>query len=196
MHSANELIASLQTQGIHCFLENGELAIDGPTGSLSHEQTEQIRLRRVEIAQYLRATVCRERDVVDIRQVRGETVPLSFAQERLWFVEQMRLTGAAYNESIAWKLEGTLDSQALERSLGELIARHESLRTHFEVAEGQPHQVIEPRRVPAQDRRSHRTRADSTAKRASYSARGGIGAAIRSLWRSAASGDATTIAGA
>jgi len=68
--------------------------------------------------------------------------PLSFAQERLWTLEQMGLTGTAYNLPIALKLDGLLDAQALERALGEIVRRHESLRTHFELEDGRPIQVV------------------------------------------------------
>jgi amino acid adenylation domain-containing protein/thioester reductase-like protein len=75
---------------------------------------------------------------------RDKGVPLSHAQERLWFLDQLGLTGSAYNMRITLRLEGNLDLQALERSLTELVHRHESLRTHFESKGGSPVQVVEP----------------------------------------------------
>src|SRR5262245_14757926 len=74
----------------------------------------------------------------------GTTVPLSFAQERLWFLDRLGLVGAAYNVPLALRLEGALDAAALERAIGEVIRRHESLRTRFEYRDGQSVQVIEP----------------------------------------------------
>jgi amino acid adenylation domain-containing protein/non-ribosomal peptide synthase protein (TIGR01720 family) len=69
--------------------------------------------------------------------------PLSFGQERLWFVDQLGLAGAAYNMPCALRLEGALDVAALERSVAELVRRHESLRTRFVATEGEPFQVID-----------------------------------------------------
>ncbi|MGZ3458141.1 MAG: condensation domain-containing protein, partial [Archangium sp.] len=73
---------------------------------------------------------------------RQETLPLSFAQQRMWFIEQLAPGGHAYNASFAARLRGPLEVAALERSLGEVIRRHESLRTTFVVVEGQPVQRI------------------------------------------------------
>ncbi|HEX4962826.1 MAG TPA: amino acid adenylation domain-containing protein, partial [Thermoanaerobaculia bacterium] len=78
------------------------------------------------------------------RMPRGERVPLSFAQERLWFLSQLEPESPAYNIPIALRLAGRLDLPALERSLTELLRRHESLRTTYELAEGQAVQVIHP----------------------------------------------------
>ncbi|HEY4703726.1 MAG TPA: condensation domain-containing protein, partial [Streptosporangiaceae bacterium] len=74
---------------------------------------------------------------------RPEVLPLSYAQERLWFLEQMGLVGAAYNVPLPLRLEGRLDVEALRASLAALVARHESLRTRFETVSGEPRQVIE-----------------------------------------------------
>ena len=70
-------------------------------------------------------------------------LPLSYAQERLWFVDQLGLAGGAYNVPMALRLEGDLNVEALERSFVELVRRHESLRTRFGVQDGVPHQLID-----------------------------------------------------
>ncbi|WP_129782634.1 non-ribosomal peptide synthetase [Peristeroidobacter soli] len=68
--------------------------------------------------------------------------PLSYAQERLWFLEQLGLVGSAYNALMSMRLQGELNGTALERSISELIRRHESLRTRFESVGGNPYQVV------------------------------------------------------
>src|SRR5712691_1932541 len=70
--------------------------------------------------------------------------PLSFAQQRLWFLEQLIPGNVVYNVPSVLRLRGQLDVVALERSLGEIIRRHEVLRTSFEVEQGHPVQVIAP----------------------------------------------------
>jgi amino acid adenylation domain-containing protein len=75
---------------------------------------------------------------------RRGVLPLSFAQERLWFIDRMEPGSAAYNLPVAGRLEGALDEAALERSLGEIVRRHESLRTTFAEVDGSPVQVIAP----------------------------------------------------
>ncbi|HVG44169.1 MAG TPA: condensation domain-containing protein, partial [Longimicrobium sp.] len=70
--------------------------------------------------------------------------PLSFAQERLWFIDRLEPGSAVYNVSAAWRLGGALDEAALERSLSEIVRRHEALRTTFAEVDGSPVQVIAP----------------------------------------------------
>ncbi|MEW5930636.1 MAG: amino acid adenylation domain-containing protein, partial [Gemmatimonadota bacterium] len=75
---------------------------------------------------------------------RGGALPLSFAQERLWFIDRLEPGSAAYNVPVAWRLGGALDGAALERALGEVVRRHEALRTVFAEVDGSPVQVIAP----------------------------------------------------
>ncbi|WP_420129160.1 amino acid adenylation domain-containing protein [Longimicrobium sp.] len=72
------------------------------------------------------------------------TAPTSFAQERLWFIDRLEPGSALYNISVAWRLDGALDPAALERALGEIVRRHEALRTVFVEVGGSPVQVIAP----------------------------------------------------
>ncbi|WP_020496657.1 non-ribosomal peptide synthetase [Sciscionella marina] len=73
---------------------------------------------------------------------RGERVPLSFAQRRLWFLNRMDAATGAYNVPIGLRLHGELDADALRAALGDLLARHESLRTVFPQQDDEPHQWI------------------------------------------------------
>jgi amino acid adenylation domain-containing protein len=75
---------------------------------------------------------------------RTGALPLSFAQERLWLVDRMEPGSTVYNIPMAWRLGGALDGAALERALGEIVRRHESLRTVFAEVDGLPVQVIAP----------------------------------------------------
>ncbi|MDF5719764.1 MAG: amino acid adenylation domain-containing protein [Rhizonema sp. PD37] len=73
------------------------------------------------------------------------TVPLSFTQQRLWFLHQLEESSSAfYSEPTFLQMLGSLNVVALEQSLNEIVRRHESLRTTFETVEGQPIQVIAP----------------------------------------------------
>ena len=63
-------------------------------------------------------------------------LPLSFAQQRLWFLDRLLPNKAAYNIPWVWQLRGQLDALALERTLNELVARHDMLRTRFVVSRG------------------------------------------------------------
>ena len=76
------------------------------------------------------------------RRRRAEKLPLSFAQQRLWFLDKLEPDNAFYNLASAISIKGTLNINALEQSFREVIRRHEALRTAFPTIDGQPQQII------------------------------------------------------
>ncbi|MEW5929831.1 MAG: amino acid adenylation domain-containing protein, partial [Gemmatimonadota bacterium] len=72
----------------------------------------------------------------------GDEAPLSFAQQRLWFIDRLEPGSSAYNMPAALRLRGALEARALRASLGALVRRHETLRTVFALRDGEPVQVI------------------------------------------------------
>ncbi|MFB9902945.1 amino acid adenylation domain-containing protein [Allokutzneria oryzae] len=68
--------------------------------------------------------------------------PLSFPQQRMWLLRQVDEHSCAYNVPVAWRVTGALDVNALRAAVGDLLARHESLRTIYPVVDGEPHQVV------------------------------------------------------
>src|SRR3954465_14562914 len=75
-------------------------------------------------------------------QPTAELIPLSFAQQRLWFFSQLERNSALYNIPTAIHLAGELDVAALQKSLNIIIERHEALRTNFISDAGNPVQII------------------------------------------------------
>ena len=75
---------------------------------------------------------------------RDGDLPLSFAQQRLWFIDQLEPGNSAYNFPAAVRLKGPLNVVALEQSVNEIVKRHEALRTTFATVDGRPVQVIVP----------------------------------------------------
>jgi len=73
--------------------------------------------------------------------------PLSFAQERLWFLDRLQPNNPVYNMPISIRFPGPINSAALERSINEIVRRHETLRTVFKIVDNKPVQIIEPSRT-------------------------------------------------
>ena len=83
-------------------------------------------------------------DVPILPMRRGGDLPVSFAQERLWFLHELDPRSPAYNIPATQRLEGALDVDALRAALSEVVRRHEPLRTVFAVVEGRPVQRVQP----------------------------------------------------
>ncbi|HEX8360464.1 MAG TPA: amino acid adenylation domain-containing protein, partial [Longimicrobium sp.] len=79
-----------------------------------------------------------------LRAEGAERTALSFAQQRLWFLEQLGAAGRAYHMPVALSLRGELDRVALVRALDRIVERHEALRTTFQLLDGEPAQTVMP----------------------------------------------------
>ncbi len=102
------------------------------------------------LERYLKSAGLNLSSAVIIPQARTTNkFPLSFAQQRLWFLEQLEPNSAVYNLPDSHYFKGPLNFDALERSLSEIVRRHEILRTTFQTVAGEPVQVIaEPQPLP------------------------------------------------
>lgn len=119
---------------------NERLGVDVPVRALFESPTLREFARTVETELTERAGV---RPSAIRRVDRSAKLRLSFAQQRLWFLDQLQPGSAFYNVPIAIRMKGSLDQEMLERSLNQVIRRHEVLRTGFRLEEGEPVQVIE-----------------------------------------------------
>src|SRR5436305_6310171 len=87
-----------------------------------------------------------------VERIPGQPRPLSFAQQRLWFIDRLRPGNPSYNVPTAVRFQGALDTAALAAALIEVVRRHESLRTTFSEVAGEPVQVVAPGLQPAMPR--------------------------------------------
>ena len=141
-----ESMLRLQGLGVRLWLEGDTVRFSAPRGVLSPDLKEMLRARKASIRAYLqhaaREALGGEQAVPIERAPRDAPLPLSFAQQRLWFFDQWEPGSPAYNTQGAVRLEGPLDVAVLRQALVEILRRHEALRTTFVVVDGQPCQVI------------------------------------------------------
>ena len=119
------------------------MRIDAPKGTLSPALREQIVKLKNEVLVHLRRPADEARAHGKIPRIADDQpAPLSFAQERLWFLEQLQPESAVFNLCRAIRITGQLDHPALESSLNQLQRRHESLRTKFVMIDGAARQIV------------------------------------------------------
>ncbi|WP_208343836.1 non-ribosomal peptide synthetase, partial [Aetokthonos hydrillicola] len=141
-----EFLTNLRSLGIEISLGDGKLNYRAPQDSLTGELYIELRERKQEIIAFLeKAREVKNSYLTSIKPVaRNKFLPLSSAQHRLWFLEQFIPNSLAYNVSGAFRLKGSLNVDALEQSLKEIVKRHEILRTNFKIVDGEPTQAIAP----------------------------------------------------
>ncbi|HVS00465.1 MAG TPA: amino acid adenylation domain-containing protein, partial [Thermoanaerobaculia bacterium] len=118
----------------------GAFGIEIPLRDLFEAPALAALAARVEAARYAVTGRPTAPPLVPVR--RHEDIPLSFAQQRLWFIDQLEPGTPLYNIPVALRVEGPLDSGVLALCLGEIVRRHEALRTVFAAPQGSPVQVI------------------------------------------------------
>jgi len=141
-----EFLSDLRSLDIQVLIDGEKFRCSAPEGILTAELRAKIHERKTEIIEFLKATNRPNnhsfRPLLPI--ARSENLPLSFAQQRLWFLDQLIPNNPFYNIPVALHLTGSLNLTALEQTFNEIVRRHEALRTTFVMQSGQPVQVINP----------------------------------------------------
>ena len=137
-----EFLSSLRSLGVKLWVDGDKLRYSAPSGTLAPALRAELAKRKAEILMFLRKTSVNTPPIPSAS--RDRDLPLSFAQQRLWFLDQLEPGNPAYNIPAAMRLRGALNVAALEQGLNEVVQRHEVLRTTFSLVEGQPVQVIAP----------------------------------------------------
>jgi len=144
MSNARIIVGGLLRRGAVVWSENGSVRCRAAKGTVGPADLEQLRTWKTEIVDFLDAVGVNSPDLSEVEAMRRcGTLPLSFAQERLWFIDQLSPNGTAYNIGFGLALEGPLLVRALEEALAEIVHRHESLRTRFGTVGDDPVQVID-----------------------------------------------------
>ncbi len=136
-------LAELQEQGIKLWVDGDRLRVNAPQGALTPALTQQLTAHKAAIL----ATLGQhqpDRAAAPIEPVsRAAPLPLSFAQQRLWFLDRLG-SQAAYNIPARFLFTGQLALGALERALAEIVRRHEILRSNIAQVAGEARQIARP----------------------------------------------------
>lgn len=142
-----ELLHQARALGIELWLEGDTVRFRAPKGALSTELREALKERKDALRDLLRdaprATAGADAQPIT-PEPRDGALPLSFAQQRLWFLDQLYPGDASYNIPTALRLEGPLDVERMRRAFGEVVRRHQALRTAFVASDGEPTQIVHP----------------------------------------------------
>lgn len=142
---ANEILNAAIQQGVFLFLEKGQLKYKVEGGKLSPEFKLELKSHKVEIIEYLGEIASQKKHLVlpaIETYSREQKIPLSYSQQRLWFVEQLGEDSLQYNMPGRFLLQGKLNVSVIKQVLKSLLDRHEVLRTHFESIDGEARQII------------------------------------------------------
>lgn len=141
----HELILKLQALDISFRLEDEKLKINAPDGVLNDALLQELKAHKAEIIDLLRhSSLCSKANHKNISKApRQNRFPLSYAQQRLWFLYRLEPESPAYHMTGGVRVHTPLNPEWLRRSFEEIIYRHESLRTSFVEDDNQPWQLIQ-----------------------------------------------------
>ena len=142
--TTSEFLSYLRRLDLQLWAEGDRLHINSPNGVLTPSLRAELAERKEEILAFIHTTkvAAHSSDLQLQPMPRGGDLPLSFSQQRLWFLNQMEPDSPVYIIPKAIRMSGVLDVEALHKTLDALVARHEVLRTNFTVQDGSPVQVI------------------------------------------------------
>jgi amino acid adenylation domain-containing protein len=141
-----QFLLKLRDMGVTLRTQEDRLVCNAPKGALTPEILAVLKEQKETILELLRKA--ENADLAQDEPIRHDAFeghpPLSYAQQRLWYLEQLQPGTTAYNMSWALRLTGRLDERALAESLNRIVERHAVLRTTFVLGENEPVQVIAP----------------------------------------------------
>ena len=149
MSEALQLLSELRDRGIYIWAEGDDLRYRTNSGPLSPKEISQLRVNKKHIIAFLTPIGGGKkagRPQIS-RTDRDRPLLLSFAQQRLWFLLQMEGMSEAYHIPLGLRLRGEVNEAALRWALDRLVARHETLRTRFEIVQGEGFQRIDSSEV-------------------------------------------------
>ena len=144
MTRIEQLLMDLAAQGLKLWVEDGSLRLRAPKGAMTLTLRETLEQNKAEILAFLQQSAAGNAVAsATIESIdRSSALPLSFSQERFWFLGQMYPESPVSNLPNGFWLDGELDADALRDSINDIVARHETLRTTFVLSGEQAAQAI------------------------------------------------------
>ena len=149
-----EFLSELQSRDIHIWIDDVNKAdvqevtlhCNAPEGTLTPQIKTELSQRKAEIIAFLKtANLTNHNQIPSLIPILTDSnPPLSLAQQRLWFFDQLVPNNPFYNIPAVMRLTGSLNLRALEQTFNEIVRRHQALRTNFVTVEGEPIQKIAP----------------------------------------------------
>ncbi|MEL7244629.1 MAG: condensation domain-containing protein, partial [Cyanobacteria bacterium J06573_2] len=140
-----QFLTHLHTLDVKLWLEDEKLRCSAPDEILTPEFTAELQTRKPEIIAFLKQANLVNQKVTSIPTTpRTDKLPLSFAQQRLWFLEQLQPGSSVYHIPTAVRLTGSLNVEVLQQVINTIIQRHEVLRTNFKTVDEELIQVTSP----------------------------------------------------
>ena len=138
-----KIISEAIANDVYLYVEGGKLKYKAKAQGLPQQLKQLIQQHKEQVIDYLVGELNRAQHQIQLHD-RSKPQLLSFAQQRMWFMNQYTGPSALYNMFLALKMSAQVNIQVLNQALCVLFERHESLRTHFQSQDGQPIQVIGP----------------------------------------------------
>lgn len=140
-----EILKTLRQSDIKLRVEGDDLRFNAPAGAMTGELLALIRRQKSELIEILQGSPQSNRSEAIPKAPTSDRIPLSFAQQRLWFLHQLEKNSPDYNIPAAYQLRGDLCYHALRESLKAIVRRHSILRTSFRCDHGsEPYQQVHP----------------------------------------------------
>ncbi len=144
--SVIQFLSRLRNMGVNLWLDKDELKYQAPKGVVNKTLLAEISQNKHEIIEFLKKlkmeTSSNNEQIPQAPRDSITEFPLSYSQQSMWFYDQLVKENPAFNISNAVKITGTLDINAIENAINELVIRHEALRTTFGSIDGNPVQIV------------------------------------------------------
>lgn len=137
-----EFLADLSEKGVQLWVEGEQLRVRAPKDAIGADLKEYIANNKADLVAWLQSPENSSASHPIAPRSGCDRLPLSYGQERLWWLSQLDLNSPVYNIPVAFHLTGKIDIAALKSGFGEIVRRHEILRTSFTTVDGKPEQII------------------------------------------------------